>query len=76
MLTPDVNPRYMAHILEREGKIAGFSRSYRASLDRIRGAKFHVPDIHTQNSYIDEVRKLEASIKECQTRLKAFIGVK
>lgn len=76
ILTPNVNPRYMAHILEREGKITGFSRSYRASLDRIASIKFEVPDINTQNSFMDEVTTLEAAIKECQSKLKGFAGMK
>ncbi|WP_231087936.1 hypothetical protein, partial [Streptococcus gallolyticus] len=40
--TNEVNPRYMAHILEVEGNKMGFSRSYRASIDRIRGITFTV----------------------------------
>ena len=35
--TLEVNPRYLVYILESEGKKMGFSRSYRASIDRIQG---------------------------------------
>lgn len=41
----EVNPRYLAHILEVEGRKMGFSRSYRASIDRVHGIAFTVPDI-------------------------------
>ena len=37
-----INPRYMAHILEKEGKILRFSRAYRASLDRIKSIQIAV----------------------------------
>jgi len=58
------------------GKTAGFSRSYRASLDKISSVKFEVPDIDTQNAFMDKVTKLEAAIKACQSKLKSFAGMK
>ena len=76
VLTQHVNPRYMAHILEREGISKGFSRSYRASLDRISSIKFEVTDVATQNHFMDKVIKLEALIRNCQGKLKTFIGIK
>ena len=38
----EVNPRYLAHILEVEGRKMGFSRSYRASIDRVHGIAFYL----------------------------------
>ena len=41
--TSEVNPRYLAHLLEVEGGKMGFSRSYRASIDRVQGITFTFP---------------------------------
>ena len=67
--TQEVNPRYMAHILETEGEKMGFSRSYRASIDRIQGINFFVPDIAIQNEAMRKIADLEESIKEAEEKL-------
>ncbi|MBR0254143.1 MAG: N-6 DNA methylase [Synergistaceae bacterium] len=76
VLTDKVHPRYIAMILEREGKSMNFSRSYRASLERVRGIKFEVPDIEKQNLAMNEVLKLEAQISNAQQQLKNLQGKK
>ena len=58
--TSEVNPRYLAHLLEVEGGKMGFSRSYRASIDRVQGITFTVPDISIQNNAMSEVAELYA----------------
>lgn len=72
VLTDQVNPRYMARILEEEGRKMGFSRSYRASIDRVESISFTVPDIDVQNKAMEEVLELEAKIKEAEESLKAL----
>ena len=59
-----INPRYMAYILEKEGKSIGFSRSFRASLDRIKSIKINVPNIEIQNKEVNKVIELEQKINE------------
>lgn len=59
-----INPRYMAYLLEKEGKSIGFSRSFRASLDRIKSIKINVPNIEIQNKEVDKVIELEKKINE------------
>ena len=59
-----INPRYMAYILEKEGKSIGFSRSFRASLDRVKSIKINVPNIEIQNKEVDKVIELEKKINE------------
>ena len=44
-----INPRYMAYLLEKEGNLKGFSRTFRASLDRIKSINIAVPNIELQN---------------------------
>lgn len=69
VLTDNVNPRYMAKILEKEGKKMNFSRSYRASVERIKGITFTVPDIAVQNEKMVEVIELEEKIKTAKEKL-------
>ena len=69
VLTDEVNPRYMAYILETEGRKMNFSRSYRASIDRVEGITFTVPDIKLQNEAMIKVRDLELKILDAEARL-------
>lgn len=66
----EVNPRYLAHILEVEGKKMGFSRSYRASIDRVQGITFTVPDIAVQDDAMKKVADYESKIEEAEMRLE------
>ena len=68
--TTAVNPRYMAHILEAEGKKNGFSRSYRASIDRIEGISFFVPDRAKQDEIISQIESFEEQIAICEKRME------
>lgn len=66
----------MARILENEGKKMNFSRSYRASIDRIEGITFSVPDYDIQEKAMEQVVELEAKIAEFEKQLMAFDGKK
>lgn len=66
----EVNPRYLAHILEVEGRKMGFFRSYRASIDRVHGIAFTVPDISIQNNAMSKVADYEMAIKELEGSLE------
>ena len=68
--TSAVNPRYLAHILEVEGGKMGFSRAYRASIDRVQGITFTVPDISIQNNAMSKVKDHEMAIKELEGSLE------
>lgn len=57
-----VNEKYLAFILEKEGKAFGFSRTNRASIDRIQGIKITVPTPTEQKKVIDQIIKLEQRI--------------
>ena len=63
--TSEVNPRYLAHLLEVEGGKMGFSRSYRASIDRVQGITFTVPDI--------SIKELEGSLEKIASRRSEII---
>lgn len=58
-----INPRYMAYILDKSGQSVGFSRTHRASIDRIKSLNINVPDIKIQNEEMKKVKKLKDKIK-------------
>lgn len=72
--TEEVNPRYLAHVLEIEGKKMGFSRTYRASIDRIQSISFYVPDIAIQNEVVAKVQDIETKIAEAKLQLEKLQG--
>lgn len=64
--TNDILPKYMAHLLEEEGKKAGFKRSYRASIDRIESLSVQVAPIEEQRKAISEIETYEQKISEAK----------
>lgn len=76
VITDGVHPRFMARILEREGTRLGFSRNFRASLDRIGGIKFGVPEMDSQVAAMNDVMSLEREISQALMSLKALEGKK
>ena len=76
MIADGVHPRFMARILEREGPRLGFSRNFRASLDRVGGIKFGVPEMDSQVPAINDVMNLEREISRALMSLKGLEGKK
>ena len=72
VLTDKVHPRYMARILETEGKKMNFSRTYRASIDRVEGISFSVPSFEVQEKAMKQVVELEAKISELESGLASL----
>ena len=78
--TDDVLPKYMAYLLQKEGERVGFSRTYRASIDRIEGLSVNAAPIEMQRQavaqveqYEAEIRKAQAVIDGCAARKKAIL---
>lgn len=67
--TSNILPKYMAHLLEEEGKRAGFNRSYRASIDRIKSLSIQIASIEGQRKAISEIEVCEQIIKEAKTTM-------
>lgn len=67
-----INEKYLAFILEKEGKAFEFSRTKRASVDRIQGIKVAVPPIAEQQKIVSEIEKIEAKIKALETEMAKF----
>lgn len=72
--TEEIDPVYLAHVLEREGKNMGFSRSYRASIDRIKGISFSVPSKEKQKDTINRIHAIEMKIKELIGKIEDLSG--
>lgn len=64
--TSEVHPRYLRFALEQEGTEKRFSRSHRASTDRIKALTIKAPSIEEQNKFVEKIGQFEAQIKEAQ----------
>ena len=64
--TDDILPKYMAYLLQKEGENARFSRTYRASIDRIEGLSVDVAPIEAQRQAVAQVEQYEAEIRKAQ----------
>ena len=69
--TDDILPKYMAYLLEKEGKKAGFSRSYRASIDRIKSLSVQAAPIEEQRKALKEIEAYESEIAVAKLVLSA-----
>lgn len=74
--TKEIHPRYMAWILETEGRKRGFSRAYRASIERVSGITFSVPPIEEQTEAMERVFELEEQLREARRRELEMEGEK
>lgn len=74
--TDDILPKYMAYLLEKEGKKAGFSRSYRASIDRIKSLSVQAAPIEEQRKALKEIEAYESEIAVAKVVLSAYADKK
>lgn len=66
----EVSPKYLAYLLEIEGKKVNFSRSLRASIERIASISIVVPPKPEQDKIIMEIEKIENKIVKLEAKLK------
>ncbi len=62
----EVHPRYLAWVLHREGEAVRFSRTHRASTDRVKGISIKAPSFAEQESLVKKIQKLEDEIKKAE----------
>jgi type I restriction-modification system DNA methylase subunit len=67
VINDKLHPRYVAWVLNKKGIEARFSRTLRASIDRIKGVIIETPKIAIQNKLIEEVNVLETKITKAKT---------
>lgn len=64
-----VEPKYLVWLLKNEGEKARFSRSYRASIDRISQLSVIVPDYKKQQKIVKQVYEIEKIIQQLESSL-------
>ncbi|MDQ7046632.1 MAG: restriction endonuclease subunit S [Sulfurovum sp.] len=62
----DINPRYLAWVLDNEGKRVNFSRTHRASTQRVKNIDIKTPPITEQNKIVSKIEILEIKIAEAK----------
>lgn len=63
VLDKELSPYYVSLILYIVGKLHGFSRSYRASIDRIREVEIPIPPVGVQRSIVEDCKTIEDEYK-------------
>lgn len=58
-----INEQLLAYILNQEGKSLKFSRTKRASIDRIKGIKISLPSMKEQKEMVPKIQKIDKEIK-------------
>ncbi len=66
---PIAKARYIAYCLDKEGQQIGFSRTKRASIDRIEGIKIPLPTMAEQEKVDIKIEKLEKEITEFEKQI-------
>ena len=61
-----IEPKYVAYVLEKEGKKEGFKRSYRASIDRIEAMTLKLPPLAKQQEIVSKITTLESKITDAK----------
>ena len=61
-----IEPKYVAYVLEKEGKKEGFKRSYRASIDRIEAMTLKLPPLAKQQEIVSKISALESKIADAK----------
>ncbi|TAE66524.1 MAG: hypothetical protein EAZ85_15865 [Bacteroidetes bacterium] len=68
--TNELHYKYVAWTLNKIGTEMRFSRSFRASIDRIEGIKIPVPPLEIQEKLVSEIEILETKIIENEAIIK------
>lgn len=66
----DFNPRYVAHALKEIGSELGFSRAFRASIERIESISIPLVPINLQNEIMYQIETLETEIAKSKATLQ------
>ena len=69
VLDENINPKYLAKMIEIEGLNSRFSRSNRASIDRVSNLQIYLPEIEKQNEIINQVVEIENEIEKLENNL-------
>jgi type I restriction enzyme M protein len=64
-----INERYLAFALEKEGRGVGFSRTNRASIERIQGIRISAPPLPEQERFVSQIQEIETKIQILQREI-------
>ncbi|HCC65499.1 MAG TPA: type I restriction endonuclease subunit M [Moraxella sp.] len=64
--TDEINPKFLTWLLYQAGQRERFSRSHRASIERIKNLTLSFPSIDIQNAVVEQVIIFENQIKDLQ----------
>ncbi len=64
-----VNEKFLAYVLEQEGEKVEFSRTKRASIEKIQGIKVSLPPFSEQQRIVAEIEKIETEIVGLESEL-------
>ena len=76
VLLDDISAKYLSFVLHEAGKEMRFSRTLRASTDRIKGITIELPSIQIQNEVIAKIEKFERQIEAAQKILDSAFARK
>lgn len=68
-----VNPRYLVYPLLKAGEVERFSRSNRASTERVKALSIMLPNIDTQNEVARQLISMENEIAELKSKMQECI---
>ena len=68
-----VNPKYLVYPLLKAGEAERFSRSNRASTERVKALSLILPDIDTQDKVAQQLLSMENEIAELKTKMQDCI---
>ena len=63
--------KYVAWVLDKKGKSAGFRREYRASIDRVAGISIKLPPLSEQQKIVAKISVLEHKISAAKAEIAA-----
>ena len=67
-----LSEKYVAYVLEKEGKKVEFSRTKRASIEKIQGIKIALPPLSEQSRIVAEIDQIEAEIMALESELASI----
>jgi len=68
--TNDILPKYLAWILNKKGIAENFSRTLRASIDRIKNISINIPPLSEQQKIVAEIENIEVKMHDMQKELE------
>lgn len=74
--TDQVNPKYLAKLLDQAGEEERFSRHHRASTERVNNLTLSFPDIDIQNQVCSEIEQMESEINASKNIIDASVEKK